>query len=97
MNAEEAGFDWLDLYPDEKLKQHFKTVYGCYALGQLWAVKGFSTAITCIAWGNTPKAVADELKDLVKHVDAEDLEKETSKLDEILEDIETLEGLGIPF
>jgi hypothetical protein len=97
LNAEEAGFDWLDIYPEEKFKEHFKPVYGCYKEGQLWAVKGFTTVITVIAWGKSPKAVVDDLKDLVKHVDAEDLEKETSKLDEILEDIDKLEGMGIEF
>jgi len=97
LNAEEASFDWLDIYPDEKLKKHFKPVYGCQVDGQLWAVKGFSTAITVIAWGKSPKAVVNQLRDLLEHVDAEDLEKESSMLDEILEDIDKLERLGIEF
>jgi len=97
MNAEEASNDWLDIYVEDEYKKHFKPVYGCFADDQLWAVKGFSTAITAIAWGKSPKAVVNQLKDLVEHVDADDLEKETSKLDEILENIEMLEQKGIEF
>ena len=95
LNAEEALHDWLDLYPEEEVKQHFKPVYGCRNNGQLSAVKGFMTAVTVIAWGNSPEGVVDQLKELTGHIQAEDLEKETSKLDEILDSIGKLKEIGV--
>ena len=98
LNSQHAGENWLKLNITKGYENRIKPVYGCQIDGKLYAVKGFTTVACLIAWGNSLDDVVGQLKDLTKEIDAYELEKETSDLDEILKDIETLKkAVGIEF
>ena len=95
LNSEDASKNWLEIDFPEKLSNHIKPILGCKSDGKLYAVKGFSTVVCLIAWGNSPEGVAGQLKDLMGEVNAYDLEKESSAIDDILSDYGKLKEAGI--
>lgn len=95
IQSEEGNHDWLYVERSKKATTNIKPLYGCEIKGKMFAVKGFETVANVIAWGDSPKSVVNWLKDLTKEVNGYDLAKETSKLDEILDDIKTLKEMGI--
>ena len=53
--------------------------------------------VNVVAFGNSPKEVVYHLEELIKEVDADEAEKETSSLHKILSDFRDLKEIGINF
>jgi hypothetical protein len=97
LKSEEAEKDWLWVDINKENEHHVRPIFGCQTKDGSHAVKGYAAALNLVAWGDSVKSVADQLKDLAHEVDAHDMQVEYSCLDDIIEDISKLEEIGVTF